>query len=121
MDFIKLIKSFKYAANGIYLAIREGQNMKIHLLMSCIGLLLSWWLKISRIELLFVISVIFFVISLETINTSIEKIVDEISLEKKPSLGAIKDMAAGAVLLGAILSVILGIFIFIPKILSMYW
>jgi len=94
------------------------QNIKIHIIFGCSALFLSLILRISRLEWLMILIVIFLVVVLEIINTAIEKTVDEISSEKKQVLGDIKDISAGAVLLAAVLSVITGLLIFGPPLID---
>jgi len=55
----------------------------------------------------------------EMINTAIEKTIDFISVEKHPQIKLIKDIAAGAVLIASLAAVVVGLFIFIPKLLAL--
>ncbi len=112
----KLIKSFKYAFEGIVAGIKEEQNMKIHISIMILVIIFGILLKISKMEWIICIILFGFVISMELVNTSIENIVDLITLEKNPKAKIIKDVAAGAVLISAITSAIIGLIIFIPKI-----
>ena len=73
-------------------------------------------LKISRIEWIICIILFGFVISLELVNTAIETTVDLITQEKNPKAKIAKDVSAGAVLIDAITSAIIGLIIFVPKI-----
>lgn len=116
----KLIKSFKYAIEGIYSGIKEEQNMKIHFIFMILVIIFGIMLKISKIEWIICIILFGFVISMELINTAIENIVDMITLEKNPKAKIIKDVAAGAVLVTAISSAIIGLIIFVPKIISLF-
>ena len=116
----KLIKSFKYAIEGIYSGIKEERNMKIHFIFMILVIIFGIMLKISKIEWIICIILFGFVISMELINTAIENIVDMITLEKNPKAKIIKDVAAGAVLVAAISSAIIGLIIFVPKIISLF-
>lgn len=113
----KLIESFKYAIEGIYTGIKEEKNMKIHIFIMILVIILGIMLRISKIE--WIICIILFgnVISLELINTAIENAVDLITKENNPKAKVAKDTAAGAVLIMAISSAIIGLAIFIPKII----
>ena len=113
----KLIESFKYAIEGIYTGIQEEKNMKIHIFIMILVIILGIMLRISKIE--WIICIILFgnVISLELINTAIENAVDLITKENNPKAKIAKDTAAGAVLIMAISSAIIGLAIFIPKII----
>ena len=110
----EFIKSFGYAIKGIVAAYPGQRNIKVQTVAAMVAIGLGLYLQIEKIELIIVMMLSFLVILLEMINTAIEGIVDEISLERKASLGRIKDIAAGAVLVAATLSVIVGSIIFFP-------
>ncbi|OCA91147.1 hypothetical protein A8F94_04625 [Bacillus sp. FJAT-27225] len=112
----RLIKSFGYALAGIGSAIRKEKNLQIHLAISFIVVVLSFLLSISKIEWLFVLLAIGGMLSLELMNTAIEKTVDLVTKEFHPLAKQAKDIAAGAVFVYALLSVLIGLIIFLPKI-----
>jgi len=117
MTYLKgRIKSFKYALTGLKLLLKE-LNFQIHLVAFVLIIILSIYLKISSYEWLFVLLSSFFVLICEAINTAIEKIMDFTSLEKDKRIADIKDISAAFVLLSAINAVIVGAFIFVPKII----
>lgn len=113
----KLLKSFKYAFDGIYTGIKEEQNMKIHITIMILVIIFGIMLKISKMEWIICIILFGLVISMELINTAIENTVDLITKEKNEQAKIAKDVAAGAVLVSAIASAIIGLIIFVPKIL----
>lgn len=113
----RLIKSFSFAFTGIRSVIMHERNMKIHLVISIIVILTGIWLSLSKLEWLFIILAIGGMLSLEMINTAIERVVDLVTNQYHPLAKDAKDIAAGAVLLYAIMSVIIGLIIFLPKIL----
>ena len=113
----KLLKSFKYAFEGIFTGIKEEQNMKIHITIMILVIIFGIVLKISKIEWITCILLFGLVISMELINTAIENTVDLITKEKNEQAKIAKDVAAGAVLVSAIVSVIIGLIIFVPKIM----
>lgn len=112
----KLVNSFKYAYEGITTGIKEERNLKIHIMIMILVIILGIILKISKIDWIICIILFGFVISLELINTAIENTVDLITIEKNPKAKIAKDVAAGAVLIASITSAIIGLIIFIPKI-----
>lgn len=112
-----IIKSFKYAIEGIYTGIKEERNMKIHIFIMILVIISGIVMKISKTEWIICIIQFGFVISLELVNTAIESTVDLITLEKNPQAKIAKDVAAGSVLVTAITSAIIGLIIFIPKII----
>ena len=114
----KLINSFKYAIEGIISSFKTEQNMKIHIFIMILVIILGIVLKLSALEWIILTIVVALVISAELFNTTIETVVDMITKEKNEKAKLAKDVAAGAVLVLAIGSVIIGLIIFIPKILE---
>ena len=113
----KLIESFKYAIEGIYTGIKEEKNMKIHIFIMILVIIFGIILKIDKIEWIICIVLFGFVISIELVNTAIENTVDLVTLEKMHKAKIAKDVAAGAVLIATITSAIIGLIIFVPKII----
>ena len=110
-----LLRSFQNAMRGIRAAVLSERNMKIHLTVAVFVIVISFLFKLSVGEWLLVLFAIGGVIALELINTAIERAVDLVTDEYHPLAKEAKDMAAGAVLVFAILSVIVGLVIFFPK------
>lgn len=111
-----IINSFKYAFEGIFSGLKTERNLKIHFSIMILVIILGIILKISKVEWMICIILFGLVISLELVNTAIENTVDLITEEKNPKAKISKDVAAGAVLVSAISSFIIGLIIFIPKI-----
>lgn len=111
-----IINSFKYAFEGIFSGLKTERNLKIHFSIMILVIILGIMLKISKVEWMICIILFGLVISLELVNTAIENTVDLITEEKNPKAKISKDVAAGAVLVSAISSLIIGLIIFIPKI-----
>ncbi|WP_088072351.1 diacylglycerol kinase family protein [Gottfriedia luciferensis] len=109
-----LIKSFGFAFSGIFRVIKEERNIKIHLVAAVCSTALGFYVHISRIEWLILLLTITIVISLELVNSSIEAVVDLASPDQHPLAKKAKDVAAGAVLVAAIVSVIIGVLLFLP-------
>ena len=116
----KLLKSFKYAFDGIYTGIKEEQNMKIHIAIMILVIIFGIMLKISKIEWIICIILFGFVISMELINTAIENIVDLVCPGYSEKARKIKDIAAGAVLTAAILAVLLGLIVFTGPVVALF-
>lgn len=110
-----MLKSFKYAVNGIKDALRSEPNLRFHFLATIVIFVIAILLKFNSVELTILVLTIFFVITLELVNTAIEQIVNLHSKEISEEARAIKDISAGAVLFGAITSVIVALFLFVPK------
>lgn len=114
MDLKKLIQSFGYAFEGILAAFKQ-QNMRIHLISTLIVIVAGFLTGLSTMEWLMIILIIALVIGAEMINSAIESVVDIASPEIHPLAKQAKDIAAGAVLIFAITSVVIGLIIFVPK------
>jgi undecaprenol kinase len=116
---IKLVRSFGYALVGIRSCLRSEPNFRIHLGLTIVALILSIVCNISANEWIAVCFCIAFVISMEMLNTAIEKLCDVVHREVHPGIKKVKDIAAGAVLISAIVSLITGAIIFLPKIINL--
>lgn len=115
----KLRNSFKYAFEGVHRELKEEQNLKIHILIMILVIIAGFTLKLSPMEWIICIILFGFVIALELINTAIELTVDLAMPEIHPKAKAAKDIAAAAVLISATCSVIIGLIIFLPKIINL--
>ena len=113
----KRLISFNYAFNGLRILLKEEHNARIHIFVLLLVTLIGIVFKISSTEWISIIIVSGFVISAEIFNSSIENIADFISPEKHTQIKKIKDLSAAAVLIGAIVALLTGIIIFLPKIL----
>lgn len=111
-------QSLKNAINGIKFVWQYGSNIKIQFVFAIFAIILGWILKLSLVEFAILILTIFIVLICEVINTAIEKIVDLYTLEYNEIAKVVKDSAAGAVTLSAIMSVVIGIILFLPKIIN---
>lgn len=110
----KRIKSFGYAWKGIRSFIHYEHNAWIHLCITVIVLIAGWILNIQKSEWIAIAICIGLVLAAEGFNTAIERLVNLVSPDKHPIAGDVKDIAAGAVLICAIVSAIVGLMIFIP-------
>ncbi|MTI84743.1 MAG: diacylglycerol kinase family protein [Firmicutes bacterium] len=110
-NFAKSI-GFLYAARGILYALKTQPNMRIHCLAAAVALLLAWVMGITGLELLWLILAIFMVIVTELLNTAVETVVDLLSPGYHPLARVAKDVAAGAVLMAALHSLVVAFFVF---------
>lgn len=113
-----LYKSFSYAFAGIFTCIRKERNMKIHCVCMLLVIIAGLILHLSVTEWCICLILFGLILSLELINTAIESVVDLVTEERMPLAKLAKDTAAGAVLISAIMSAIIGCIIFIPKVVS---
>ncbi|MFC2102420.1 diacylglycerol kinase family protein [Bacteroidota bacterium] len=112
----KRILSFKYAFRGLVHLLKGEPNAWIHLV-AAIGVIIAGILfRISTVEWLAIAFAIGFVFCAELFNSAIETLVDKVSPEQHPLAGKTKDLAAGAVLIAAITALVIGLVVFVPKV-----
>lgn len=111
-----LIESFNNAINGIIYTIKSERNMKLHITAAVLVIILSFYYKLTRVEFIIVCLTVAVVIISELFNTAIELIVDSFVPEYNPKAKVIKDVAAGAVMTSAFVSLIVAYFIFFDRV-----
>ena len=109
-----MIKSFGAAISGLIHVMQSERNLKIHLIVFALVILLGFYFKINSWEWLSILCVSALVIGLEIINTAIEKLCDFVEPKTDQKIKIIKDTAAAAVLVAAAIAFIVGILIFYP-------
>ena len=118
LDKKKLRHSFKYAFSGIKLCLDNEQNMLIHFTMATLVIICGFIFKISKIEWIICLLLIGIVLMMELLNTAIENVCDLVTKEENKYIKVAKDTAAGSVLIISIVSAIIGLIIFIPKLME---
>jgi diacylglycerol kinase len=113
----KFIRGFGYALNGIWHASVTQLNFRVHLVAALVTLYAGYTLHISASEWLWIILCIAMVLIAELFNTALEFLTDLVSPEYNKMAGLVKDMSAGAVLVTAICALVIGLIIFVPKLL----
>lgn len=111
-----LLAAFKNAWNGIRYCVQFERNMKIHIAAGITALFFSWWFALEKYEVFILLFTIESVLVTEMINTAVETLADRVSPEVHPLAKIAKDVAAGAVLLTAIFSLIVGYMLFFKQI-----
>lgn len=119
-SFGRLVDSFTYAIQGLWHAVKTEKNFQIHLTAALIVSICGFTFRLSKVEWLFILICIFGMFSLELLNSAIEKTIDLVTEEIRPLAKQAKDMAAGAVLIYAVMTVVIGLIIFIPKIVELF-
>lgn len=113
----KFFKGFIYAWQGVRYAFSTQINFKFHTFSAIVIIALGCFFNLSLIEWLWISAAIVLVVVAELFNTALEVLVDLVSPEYNKKAGLVKDVSSAAVLLTAVLSAIIGICIFLPKIL----
>jgi diacylglycerol kinase len=110
------IRSFGYAFEGIWAAVKTERNLKIHIVAAVLVIILGLYLGITEAKWCLIAFAIGFVLVSELFNTAVERLSDEVGEGKQsPSIKAVKDISAAAVLLSALTALVIGILVlFIP-------
>ncbi|MFQ9315910.1 diacylglycerol kinase family protein [Dysgonomonas sp. Marseille-Q5470] len=116
----KRSKSALYALNGLRVLFLEEHNSRIHIAIVIVVVTGGFLLKISNTEWLVICILIALVFSLEIINSAIENICDYISPQWNEVIKKVKDLAAAAVFVSSVISVICGAIIFLPKLYNLF-
>lgn len=111
-----IVESFNYAIEGIIYAVKTQRNIKVHLIMAMLAMILAVVLNVTRVELLILMLTIGLVISTELINTAIEEVVN-LAHEDPPLARVAKDVAAGAVLFSSVMAVGVGYIILFQRLI----
>lgn len=110
--------TFLCAINGILKALKTERNLRFDLFVALIVIIAGFVFKINLGEWVICLLSIALMLFAELINTAIETVVDMYTREKNALAGRAKDIAAGAVLMMAINVAIVGLIIFVPKLLT---
>jgi diacylglycerol kinase (ATP) len=116
-SFIKgRLKSVVFALKGAFKLITTEHSVMVQFSLGVIVSLAGFYFKITASEWLFQTLAIGLVMSVEGINTAVEKIADFIHPNYNEKIGFIKDIAAGAVFFAAITAIVIGLIIYVPYI-----
>ena len=119
-DFmVNFLKGFMYAFNGLMVFLRRERNGRIQLLIAIVTLTLAWLLRVSAIEWIILCGCIANVLAFEMINSAVEKLCNLVHPGYNPAIKVIKDISAGAVLWVSIFSAVIGLIIFLPRLLHL--
>jgi diacylglycerol kinase len=112
--------SFKFAFNGLLLILKDEHNSRIHFLAAIVAIAMGIILGLNHYEWSLLIIVIGIVFLTELLNSSLESLADLIDPEWNKLIMKAKDYSAAAVLISAIVAIVVGGLIFIPKILDLF-
>ncbi len=113
------LNSFAYAWRGLVYAVRTQRNARVHMVLGAAAIILGLLLRISPVEFALIFVAITLVFIAEMFNTVAEACIDLVTQEYHPLARIAKDVAAGAVLLNAMLSVAIGLLVFVPHLLPL--
>jgi diacylglycerol kinase len=111
------LRSFSFAGQGVWHAVRTQRNMRVHLLAALIAVTAGLVLRISAVDWACVILAIGVVLTAEALNTVVEALADLCTADVHPLAKIAKDTAAGAVLISSVAAAGVGIAVFLPRLL----
>ena len=114
------MKRFRYAINGLISAFRTEVNMRVHIIAAVLICIAGFYFNLTSVEWVVIVLCIVLVISFELINTAIEELCNLVHPEQHPIIKKVKDIAAAAVLIAAIGSVVAALIIFLPKLILFF-
>lgn len=115
----KRLKSFTYAFNGLRVLFKEEHNSRIHLFATICVVVAGILLKLSVLEWAAVAFAVGLVFSGEIFNSAIEDLSDVVCPERDERIKKVKDLSAAAVLVNAITAAVVGLLVFLPKLIAL--
>jgi undecaprenol kinase len=112
------LRSFRYAGQGVWHAVRTERNMRVHLCVAAAAIIAGLVLGIGAVAWACVALAIGLVLVTETLNTVVEALADLVAPELHPLAKIAKDAAAGAVLIASVTAIAVGIAVFLPRLLG---
>ena len=119
IELNRLVKSFSHALRGVRVVFKTEQSFRIQISVAFLVLLLALFFQIEAFEWIILLLLVGSVLILELINSIFERIVDTFKPRIHPVVKDIKDIMAGAVLLGSLISLFIGLTIFFPHVLEL--
>lgn len=113
------LRSIKFALKGVWLLLTTEDSIKVQFWAMILVTILGFVCKITALEWMIQFLAIGLVLVAEALNTAVEKIADFVHPEYHKKIGFIKDVAAGAPAIAALISLIIASIIYIPKITEM--
>lgn len=119
IDFQQFFKSLSIAFSGLRIAFYQEQSFRLQVLIGILVIILMFYLGLTLVEKAVLVLIITLVLSLELVNSQIERVLDIIRPVIDPRIKIIKDLSAGAVLVSVFGAILIAILIFLPYILSL--
>lgn len=116
--FAAFLAGFVHAGRGMALALRQ-RNFRVELAAAALVVLAAGWFRVSASDWALLTLCIFWVLSMEALNTALEALADRVSREHDPLIGRAKDLAAAGVLLSALGAAVIGLIVFLPRVLNL--
>ena len=112
-----IFSAFRHAFNGLWYFFLHERNGKVQCIAAVSAIGCGWLLAITAAQWICVLLCIGAVLSLEMMNSALEKLCDIVQEDYHPAIKIVKDVAAGAVLWASVMSIVIGCVIYLPKII----
>jgi len=116
MNILRLIQSFKDAMRGVAYVFNHEQNFRIQTAVGILVMVAAWYFELGKQEWVLVLLLILLVMTLEFLNSAVEKFTDVLKPRLDVQMGNVKDIMAGVVFLASLCALVIGIIIFYPRI-----
>lgn len=113
-----IFRKFSYAFRGLFISLKEERSLVIHLIFATLAIVIGIILQLAPISWAILILTIGLVVSSELMNTAIENVVDMVAFKYNFNAKKIKDIAAAATLVLAVIAIIVGLLLFVPRIVT---
>ena len=113
------LRSFRYAFSGLRALLFHEHNSRIHFTAAILAVAMGFILHISLVEWSILVGIIALVVVVEILNSAIERLADHVSPQYSPVIKMVKDYCAAAVLIASIAAVVIGMIMFLPKLLTL--
>ena len=114
--------SFWYACEGLQYALTNERNFRIHSIVMVLVVLVGVWVHLAPMEWVAILFCIALMFSMELMNTAVESVVNLVCQDEWHPYGkAAKDVAAAACLVAASISFLIGVILFVPKLLDIFF
>ena len=107
----RIINNTKYSISGLVATFKNEEAFKIEVFLALVMIPLGFYLGDGLVRKIFLVSIVFFVLIVEILNSAIENLVDKISYDKHELSGRIKDQGSAAVFLSICLGVVVWIWV----------
>ena len=114
----RFVQSLGYALAGLGFALKTQRNLRWHVVAACATVGVAIWLGLNRTEMAVLVLVIGLVLCAEILNTAVELTIDMIKITEHPVARLVKDVAAGAVLVTAIMAIAIGWLLIVPHVVG---
>ncbi len=114
------IESIRYAWRGVIYVLKSEPNFRIQLVVAGLVLILAWMLQLSFVQVSVLVITITLVVVMEVVNTVVEGLADVVHPDQHEEVRKVKDMMAGAVMLVSVSAIVVGLFVFVPSIVSLF-